>query len=34
MYGISGRENREISRSLACGDGGAGRAGKAEAVIP
>jgi hypothetical protein len=27
-------ENREISRSPACRDGGAGRAGKAEAVIP
>ena len=34
MYGISGRENREIPRSLACRDGGAGRAGKAQAVIP
>ena len=34
MYGISGRENREIPRSSACRDGGAGRAGKAEAVIP
>jgi hypothetical protein len=29
MYGISGRENREIPRSSACRDGGAGRAGKA-----
>ena len=27
-------ENREGSRSLACRDGGAGRAGKAKAVIP
>ena len=27
-------ENREISRSPACRDGGAGRAGKVEAVIP
>ena len=27
-------ENREISRSPACGDGRAGRAGKAKAVIP
>jgi len=27
-------ENREISRSPACRDGGAGRAGKAKAVIP
>ena len=27
-------ENREVSRSPACRDGGAGRAGKAEAVIP
>jgi hypothetical protein len=27
-------ENREISRSPACRDGGAGRAGKATAVIP
>ena len=27
-------ENREISRSSACRDGGAGRAGKAKAVIP
>jgi hypothetical protein len=27
-------ENREISRSSACRDGGAGRAGKVEAVIP
>ncbi len=34
MYGVSGRENREIPRSSARLDGGAGRAGKAEAVIP
>jgi hypothetical protein len=34
MRGISGRENREVSRSPACGDGRAGRAGKAKAVIP
>ena len=34
MHGISMRENREVPRSLACGDGRAGRAGKAEAVIP
>ena len=27
-------ENREASRSPACGDGRAGRAGKAKAVIP
>jgi hypothetical protein len=27
-------ENREVSRSPACGDGRAGRAGKAKAVIP
>jgi hypothetical protein len=34
MRGISMRENREVPRSPACGDGRAGRAGKAEAVIP
>ncbi len=34
MRGISMRENREIPRSPACGDGRAGRAGKAKAVIP
>ena len=34
MRGISMRENREIQRSPARLDGGAGRAGKAEAVIP
>ena len=34
MRGISMRENREVPRSPACRDGGAGRAGKAEAVIP
>jgi hypothetical protein len=34
MHGISRRENREVPRSSACGDGRAGRAGKAEAVIP
>jgi|SRR5207247_9362554 len=34
MRGISMRENREVPRSPACGDGWAGRAGKAEAVIP
>ena len=34
MRGISGRENWEVSRSPACGDGRAGRAGKAKAVIP
>src|SRR3954454_3533862 len=34
MRGISMRENREIPWSPACGDGRAGRAGKAEAVIP
>jgi hypothetical protein len=34
MRGISMRENREIPRSPASGDGWAGRAGKAEAVIP
>ena len=34
MCGISMRENREIPRSPARLDGGAGRAGKAEAVIP
>jgi hypothetical protein len=34
MRGISGCENREVPRSPACGDGRAGRAGKAEAVIP
>ena len=34
MYGISGCENREVPRSPACVDGGAGRAGKAQAVIP
>ena len=31
---LSRRENREVSRSPACRDGGAGRTGKAEAVIP
>jgi hypothetical protein len=31
---LSMRENREVPRSPACGDGRAGRAGKAEAVIP
>ena len=31
---LSMRENREVPRSPACGDGWAGRAGKAEAVIP
>lgn len=34
MRGISMRENREVPRLPACGDGMAGRAGKAEAVIP
>jgi hypothetical protein len=34
MRGISGRENREVPRSPACLDGGAGRAGKAKAVVP
>ena len=34
MYGVSGRENREVPWSPACGDGWAGRAGKAQAVIP
>jgi len=34
MYGISGRENREVPRSPAYGDERAGRAGKAKAVIP
>ena len=34
MHGISMRENREVPRSPACGDGRAGRAGKAKAVIP
>ena len=34
MCVISGRENREVPRSPARLDGGAGRAGKAEAVIP
>jgi hypothetical protein len=34
MRGISGRENREVPRSLAYGDERAGRAGKAKAVIP
>jgi hypothetical protein len=34
MCGISMRENREIPRSPARLDGGAGRAGKAQAVIP
>jgi hypothetical protein len=34
MRGISMRENREIPRSPARLDGGAGRAGKAQAVIP
>jgi hypothetical protein len=32
--GVSGRENREVPRSPACGDGRTGRAGKAKAVIP
>jgi hypothetical protein len=31
---LSMRENREVPWSPACGDGRAGRAGKAEAVIP
>jgi hypothetical protein len=31
---LSMRENREVPRSPACGDGWAGRAGKAKAVIP
>ena len=31
---LSRRENREVRRSPARGDGRAGRAGKAEAVIP
>ena len=31
---LSMRENREVPRSPACGDGRAGRAGKASAVIP
>ena len=34
MHGISMRENREVPGSPACGDGRAGRAGKAKAVIP
>ena len=34
VCGISMRENREIPRSPARLDGGAGRAGKAQAVIP
>ena len=34
MYGVSGRENREVPWSPACGDGRAGRAGNAEAVSP
>jgi hypothetical protein len=34
MCGISGCENREVRRSPACGDGRAGRAGKAKAVSP
>ena len=34
MCGVSMRESREVPRSPACGDGWAGRAGKAEAVIP
>jgi hypothetical protein len=34
MRGISGRENREVPRSPACGDGRAGCTGKAKAVIP
>jgi hypothetical protein len=34
MRGISMRENREVPRSPACGDGWAGRAGKVEVVIP
>jgi hypothetical protein len=34
MREISGRENREVPRSLVHGDERAGRAGKAEAVIP
>jgi hypothetical protein len=33
MRGVSRCENREVPRSPACGDGRAGRAGKAEAVI-
>jgi hypothetical protein len=32
--GVSRRENREVPRSPASGDGMTGRAGKAEAVIP
>ena len=31
---LSMRENREVPRSPVCGDGRAGRAGKASAVIP
>ena len=31
---LSRRENREVRSLLACGDGRAGRAGKAKAVIP
>ena len=34
MHGIFRCENREVPRSSACGDGRAGRAGKAQAVIP
>jgi hypothetical protein len=34
MHGISMRENREVPRSPARRDGGAGREGKVEAVIP
>ena len=34
MCGIFMRENREVPRSPACGDGWAGRAGNALAVIP
>ena len=34
MRGVSRRENREVPRSPGCGDGRAGRAGKAKAVIP
>jgi hypothetical protein len=34
MRGISGRENREVPLPPARLDGGAGRAGKAKAVIP
>jgi RNA-directed DNA polymerase len=34
MRGVSRCENREVPRSPACGDGRAGRAGKAQAVIP